>query len=122
MRQTILTIITEIDPLKKDRLEGMLSQIRLNLRTNPYVRFYQLSLLHFASFVIVDNAGDAPLLIFENNFDGDLSPYLDQLLSVAGTGIDQIYQCCSGYATGQLKTFLTKNVVRPNAYHIGNVG
>jgi hypothetical protein len=122
MKQTVLTIITEIDPKKIEQLKSILTEIQCDLYGNPYIPFSSLSLLHFASFVIADNMGTPSLLIFENNFDGDISDYLDQLLSVAGTGMHQLYQCCNSYQPQQLKAFLTSNVVRPNAYHIGSVG
>jgi hypothetical protein len=127
MKQTVLTIITEIDPLKIAPLKELLAKIQFDLYGNTYLPFPSLTLLHFASFVIVQNSANVPLLIFENNFDGDLSGYLDQLLSLAGNGIDQIYKCCKGYQgtphqPQELKAFLTANVVKPNAYHIGNVG
>ena len=122
MKQTVLTIITEIDPKKIEQLKGILTQIQADLYNNQYLPFSKISLVHFASFVIVDQKGSNSLLVFENNFDGDLSDYLDQLLSVAGAGIDQIYQCCIGYQPQELKSFLTAHVVLPNAYHIGNVG
>jgi hypothetical protein len=122
MKQTILTIITEIDSKEIVQLKGMLAEIQGDLYNNRYLPFSKISLVHFASFVIVDRTGSPSLLIFENNFDGDLSDYLDQLLSVAGTGIDQIYQCCIGYQAQGLRAFLTSHVIPPNAYHIGNVG
>ena len=127
MRQTILTIITAIDPAKREQLEAMLTAIRCNLVNNSYISFSSLTLLHFASFTIFDCSKNLQLLIFENNFDGNLSDYLDQILSVSGKGINEIYQCCIGcqtdiYQPNSLKSFLVANVVRPNAYHIGNVG
>ena len=122
MKQTVLTIITEIDSKKIEQLKGILTEIQRDLYNNRYLPFSKISLVHFASFVIVDQTGPPSLLVFENNFDGDLSDYLDQLLSVAGVGIDQIYQCCIGYQAAQLKSFLISHVIPPNAYHIGNVG
>jgi len=127
MKQTVLTIITEIDFDKKEQLEGILSAIQGNLLGNVYIPFSSLSLLHFCSFVIIDNPGGPSLLIFENNFDGKLSEYLVELLEFAGKGIDQLYKCCKAYHSDdydpeKLKEFLIKNVVNPNAYHIGNVG
>ena len=127
MKQTVLIIITEIDLSKRKQLEGILEQIRLDLYHNPYIPFASLSLLHFASFVIVDVIGTPPLLVFENNFDGEISGYLDELLSVAGNGLHQIYQCCTEYKSPaydaqQLKQVLAAKVVIPNAYHIGNTG
>jgi hypothetical protein len=122
MKQTVLTIITEIDPQRITPLKNILTAIESDLCGNSYLPFSQFSLLHFASFVIIDQADGHSILVFENNFDGDLSDYLDQLLSVAGNGMNQIYQCCNGYQQQTLKAYLTAHVVRPNAYHIGNVG
>ncbi|TKT85310.1 hypothetical protein [Dyadobacter frigoris] len=126
MRHTIMTIITEINPSKRLVLEQILGEIRLDLLRNPFIPFSSLSLLHFASFVISDDKKMPPLLIFENNFDGDVSSYLDELIIHAGDGIDWIYQCCTDYIPStrnqNLKTFLLANVVRPSAFHIGNVG
>ena len=127
MRQTILTIIAEINPSKRPLLEKLLGEIQHDLLKNPHIPFASLSLLHFASFVISDDKLTPPLLIFENNFDGDFSEYFDELILVAGNGIHQIYQCCAAYREdtfqpGNLKKFLTAHIVRPNAFHIGNVG
>jgi len=127
MRQTVLTIITEIDSTKRKQLEGMLAVVSSDLYNNAYIPFASLSLLHFASFVIADREGKPSLLIFENNFDGDIYSYLDELLSVAGSGVNQIYQCClaykpAAYEAQELKDFLAANVVMPNAYFVGNVG
>ncbi len=127
MRQTVLTIITEIDSTKRKQLEGMLAVVSSDLYNNAYIPFASLSLLHFASFVIADREGKPSLLIFENNFDGDIYSYLDELLSVAGSGVNQIYQCClaykpAAYEARELKDFLAANVVMPNAYFVGNVG
>lgn len=127
MKQTILTFITAIEPAKSKELTALLAKIQVDLYGNDYIPFASIGLLHFASFVIVDNANQAPLLIFENNFDDDLAAYLDELLSVAGKGLHQVYQSCKGYTSAayepqNLKDYLTVHIVRPNAFHIGNVG
>ena len=126
MKHTLLTIITEIVPSKRPQLDQLLEQIRGDLLTNTLINFPSISLLHFASFVISNNKLSPQLLIFENNFDGESSSYLDELLTVAGKGLHQIYRCCSAYpvngSTAELRQFLKANIVKPNAYHIGNVG
>jgi hypothetical protein len=69
-----------------------------------------------------------PTLVFENNFDGELDDYLEDLLERAAAGLHQIYSHCFDYrATGsqdreEILAFLHAHTVRPNAYHIGNVG
>jgi hypothetical protein len=127
MRQTVLTFIANIIPAEKQKLKDILTSIRLNLLNNNYVLFQKVTLLHFASFVIANDDTEHPQLIFENNFDGEVSAYLDELIAVAGTGLHAIFSNCIDYKTdrldaGYLKKFLQNRIVRPNAYHIGNVG
>lgn len=126
MKQTILTFITPIQSAKRELLNVLLQEIGSSVNTNPLIKFPLLTRLHFASLVIVDKP-DVQVLVFENNFDGELSDYLDELINVAGNGLHQIYQCCTNYPGTQanaaiLKQYLIRHVVRPNAYHIGNVG
>lgn len=128
MAQTVLTFITRIDPGRLARLEGLLDQIKKNLQGDSLVPFASLKLLHFASLVIFEDETYGPCLVFENNFDGPLDAYLDDLLRHAGDGLHEIYGCCLGYAASgpnarnEMAAYLRAHMVRPNAYHIGNVG
>ena len=38
-----------------------------------------------------------PSLVLSTNFDGALDNHLDQLADLAGKGLDEIYQHCTGY-------------------------
>ena len=128
MAQTVLTFITKIDPGKVTQLTTLLERIESNQSSNLFVPFASLTRLHFASFVIFDDGDCGPDLVFENNFDGALDAYLEDLLRHAGHGLHGIYSCCLGYtATGsydrqKMTAYLRAHVVWPNAYHIGNVG
>lgn len=127
MPQTILTFICEIKPDKLSQLAALLEQIQTSHNDNPYIRFASLKSLHFASFVIFDDDDFGSRLVFENNFDGTLDDYLGELTAYAGRGLHEIYSCCLGYSAGayeqgSLITYLRSKVVRPNAFHIGNVG
>jgi hypothetical protein len=94
---------------------------------NTLIPFPKLKLLHFASLVINEDP-DFSCLVFENNFDGPLEPYLEELYAHAAEGLHQIYGFCSDYSVAsaadkaQLISYLRAHVVHPNAYHIGNVG
>ena len=127
MVQTILTFITRVNPDKRARLEEIFAEVEQNLGGNPHIPFAALTRLHFASFVIFDDDAYGSYLIFENNFDGSLDAYLDELLRHAGSGLHQIYACCQEYPGGsyessELAAYLRARVVLPSAYHIGNVG
>lgn len=130
--QTILTFITRVDPAKLASLEGLLQEIQDSNPTghHPALPLADLKRLHFGSMVIFkDPDGNYdPTLVFENNFDGELDDYLEDLLERAAAGLHQIYSHCFDYrATGskdreEILAFLHAHIVRPNAYHIGNVG
>jgi hypothetical protein len=70
--------------------------------------------------------GYGPYLVFENNFDGPLEAFLEDLYAQAQNGLHQIYSFCEDYTVTNaadrqaLFAFLKNYVVLPNAYHIGN--
>ncbi len=131
---TVLTFISRVKPDKANALRALLKQIGDNPENNPYVSFRELKLLHFASLVLHEPTKEeekkkyGPYLVFENNFDGALDRFLDDLCGKAGPGLHQIYSHCQDYSIADagnrpgMQTYLKSHVVRPNAYHIGNTG
>jgi hypothetical protein len=111
-------------------LSALLDTIGKDPEQNPILPFRKLKLLHFASLFLHDSHkayGYKPYLVFENNFDGPLEPYLEDLCAQARDGLHQIYRCCEDYTVANasreaLLAFLKRHVVLPNAYHIGNTG
>jgi hypothetical protein len=95
---------------------------------NSIIPFAELKRLHFASLVLNYDAAYGAYLVFENNFDGELDPYLEDLYAHAAAGLHTIYSFCpdyrgtSGADKAQILSYLRAHVVRPNAYHIGNIG
>jgi hypothetical protein len=68
------------------------------------------------------------IVVFENNFDGDLDSYLPRLLAEAGGAVHDIFGCCDDYAvqdasrTGEIAAYLRAHAVHPAAFHVGNFG
>jgi hypothetical protein len=128
MKQTILTFITQVNPDRVSDLRTLLDGMGADVEHNPHIPFPDLRLLHFASLVLHDESGYGTYLVFENNFDGSLDSYLEDLYARASEGLYRIYSCCRDYRAtgaadkGQLLSYLRAHVVHPNAYHIGNVG
>ena len=128
MKQTILTFLTKVKPDRVSELRELLDEIGTDVEHNPYIPYLDLKLLHFSSLVLSDDPEYGPYLVFENNFDGTLDPYLDDLYAHAAEGLHRIYRCCIDYpATNagdkdRLLSYLRAHVRHPNAYHIGNVG
>jgi hypothetical protein len=131
MTQTVLTFISKVKPDQADRLKKLLDEIGDDPENNAYVPFRSLKLLHFASLVLHQSPQTpeyGPYLVFENNFDGELNDYLEDLYLHASSGLHQIYTACLDYTVTSASdrqgiiSYLTAHVVRPNAYHIGNTG
>ncbi|HYP02505.1 MAG TPA: hypothetical protein VER76_20105, partial [Pyrinomonadaceae bacterium] len=128
MKHTVLTFITRVEPGRVSELTDLLDEIAGNLLGNPHLPFTALKRLHFASLFIKEDESFGTYLIFENNFDGELDDYLEDLYAQAAAGLHRIYSCCRDYPAtsaadrAQMLAYLRRHVVRPNAYHVGNTG
>jgi len=128
MQQTILIFLTKVNPDRVSDLKKLLDGMASDLEHNPYIPFPDLKLLHFASLVLNNDPDYGAYFAFENNFDGPLDPYLEDLYAHAAAGLHSIYGCCRDYPAASaadkaaILSYLRAHVVRPNAYHIGNVG
>jgi hypothetical protein len=127
MAQIVLTFLTKVQPDKASALRALLGDIANSL-LEPCLPFSSLKRLHFASLVLNEDATYGPYLVFENNFDGPLEAYLEELYRHSSEGLHRIYSHCLDYPAGsatnreQILSYLRKHIVQPNAYHIGNVG
>ena len=130
MKQTVLSFISEVQPGRAAELNALLQELQRDLlqNANPALGFPSLKQLHFASLLVHEDQGYPAILIFECNFDGEVQPFLNDLVQVAGAALNQVYGYCQGYATqtsgdpAPLRNYLRAHLVKPNAYYIGNVG
>jgi hypothetical protein len=130
MKQTVLSFITEVTPGRAAELDALLKQLQHDLlhNPNPALGFTSLKQLHFASLLVHEDQGYPAILIFESNFDGEVQPFLNDLLQIAGPALNQIYGHCAGYVEqssgdpAPLRNYLRDHIVEPSAYYIGNVG
>ncbi len=126
MASTILTFVGEIVPSQRPALEQVLKELTDLARKPPYKPFSDLPTLHFASVVPFDTEGFPSILVLECNFDGKLDAFLGQLIAVAESWLRRMFACCRDFPaaadTAALAGYLRAHVVKPAAYHIGNVG
>ena len=133
--QGALTIITEVKKGETDNLKKLLSTMNVDVETNKVVPFLYLTTVHFARFVLVEKLlgpeGQLkpvdPFLVLSTNYDKPLRKHLEQLVNVAGPGLDQIYCHCVGYpASGMTRQtrldYLHKHKTGYGAFHNGTVG
>lgn len=130
MRQQIATYILPVEPARAADLEQLLSVAAADHGPSSMLPFVSVHQLHFASLVLFprDAEGYGPVLVFENNLDGPLQAYLDDLLAVAQPGLHQILAHTTGYPGGvppqaaTIRAHLAAHLHLPSAYHIGNPG
>ena len=138
MIQTVFTFIAVVDPTRLPELEDVLHQVQGNLG-KASIRFDELEMVHFASINLFppDPVKDdypcsgPPLrerrretyLVWENNIDGRIKPYVDALLRRFAAGVYAILRCCrDAPATADpkaMRRYLLRHVVKPGAYHVG---
>ena len=96
-----LTVIAEIDPAQRARLDDRLTAIRASLAGNDVFRPGDLPDTHFTRFVIVDDREDElpALLAWEVNHDGTAAEYLAEVARTV-PAIDRLLECCRDYPAG----------------------
>ena len=128
MSHTILTFVTTVNAHKLDELRKLLNEIGKDIPGNRHIPFKSFRLLHFASLVLHEDEDFGSRLVFESNFDGPLDGYLDELYERSAEALHRIYGCCVDYSATsagdrtQILSYLRAHVLKPNAYHVGNVG
>ncbi len=124
-----LTVYSKIKP-------GMVEQLRLRLyeihtppndiETNPIVPFKNITTIHFARFVILEEAKDlkgntiSPALVLSTNYDKPLNKHIEELVKIAGDGLEEIYHHCEGFEIGDdLTAFIKKHKMPCAAFYKG---
>ncbi|GAL84832.1 hypothetical protein MYP_2060 [Sporocytophaga myxococcoides] len=125
-----LTVYANIKPDMIEQLRSKLYEIHTppnNIETNPIVPFKRISTIHFSRFVILDEAKDLkgntirPALVFSTNYDKPLSRHIEELVQIAGDGLEEIYQHCEGFERGDnLISFIKKHKIPCAAFYKGS--
>ena len=122
-QQKPLTILTPIKSDKVDQLREVLKSIVDNdVEENDIVPFGKLTKIHFARWVIIDQIHQKPVppkLLFSTNYDAPLEGHLQELVVLAGSGLDQIYSHCTDYpGPDGLLDYLKSHRVGYGAFHV----
>src|SRR6266536_5103337 len=100
MTHTVMAIVSRVRAANVQDLHSLLNKIGDDPEGNACVPFRSLRTLHFSSLVLHDDHQDegfSPCLVFENNFDGELDRFLQDLCRLARRGLHQIYSHCEDY-------------------------
>lgn len=139
-RQTILSVVVEVDPKKTAMLRAVLEKLRNDEEaTRPkYDRLKQaVPTLHFISMTVFEDAHHDPVLVIEANFDGPSGPFWASLEAAIGPWLRDMVRCCKRPRDGTaamfdaivadrarlpVAPFFEARTVRPAAGHQGNRG
>lgn len=139
-RQTILSVVVEVDPKKTAMLRAVLEKLRNDEEaTQPkYERLKRaVPALHFISMTVFEDAHHDPMLVTEVNFDGPPGPFWASLEAAIGPRLRDMVRCCKRPRDGTaamfdaivpdgarlpVAPFLEAWTVRPAAGHQGNRG
>jgi hypothetical protein len=136
--QGALTVITPVQPGHLMDLHTLLTDLGDHIdpvtgvglvKGQVFMRFRDLTTVHFLRWVILDPARDAegnpirPSLAFSTDHDGPLEAHVDELIEKIGPALNRIYSYCCNY-TGprQLKSFLHTHLTPHEAYYNGHPG
>src|SRR6266571_2373655 len=101
--QVALTIITEIKAGEVEDIKQLLKTMSDNAACNSVIPFGKFSNIHFARLFVLDESIDLngrtipPSLVFMSECDAPLDRLLNELVDIAGEGLDKIYSHCVDY-------------------------
>jgi hypothetical protein len=132
--QVALTLAAHVRPGEVERLEHLLETMGDGVANDSLVDFNALGGVHFARFVLVEEAIDLrgqplrPLLLYMSDLDVSRERHLDDLVDSAGDGIDQLFGLCDSYPESAQRTrerrlaYLRQHRVKEQAFYVNTVG
>lgn len=144
MRQTILSVVLEVNPESAGRLSHIIEDLKQS-EENPGHGMLQsydglkasVPLLHFLSLSVFLGADYDPIFVLEANFDGEPGPFWAQLEARLEPFLRPMLRCCKRPGDGDgplydaitadrsrypIAPYLERRTVRPSASHQGNRG
>ncbi len=126
-----LSILANIIPGKQEYLTNLLKQVdECREDINGIIPFPKLTSVHFARFVVlneaIDTHGDTipPTLAFTTNFDLPLVKHWQELITYSGTGLWRVFSCCIDFPQGdydpaKLRQYLEQHSIKAETFYVG---
>jgi hypothetical protein len=130
--QVALTVAAEVRPEAAGELRALLASMGDGVANGSVVDFEPFAGLHFARFVLVDEAhdlGGAELpawLVYMADLDVSKERHLGELAGPAGEGVDRLFAHCAGYPAAPTRdarlAYLRGHVIAEQARYVNTVG
>lgn len=141
MRQSILTVVLDVEPDSVAVLRQRIVALR-EAQETPAGRMYRafleaVPLVHFMAITVFEDAAHDPVLMLEANCDGPASPFFAQLEAAIGDELRGFLRCCKPPRDGAspmfqavvapdslapVAAYLQARLVTPTYGHRGNRG
>jgi hypothetical protein len=135
---SIVDILLEADPdslgLLRQRVQALADREDPKIKGAPlFIRLQKIPQLHFMSMQIFEDGHFDPLLVFENNFEGEPDTYWQSVLAELSDDLQGIFACTKEAKMGKwaplfvpgnkgsLVPFLQAHSCSPSAQHFGAV-
>ena len=140
MRQTVLSVVLDVEPQSARRLSGLIEQFKHDQEEGrqSYVRLKEeVPALHFMSMSVFESTQFDPIFVIEANFDGPPGPFWAQMEAAFGIQLRPMLRCCKRPEDGDgpvydavtkpfsrypLAPYLEKRTLSPSVFHQGNRG
>jgi hypothetical protein len=142
MRQTILSVVLDVEPQSARRLSDLIEEFKKDQELPGAAESYSalkqgVPALHFMSMSVFESASYDPIFVIEANFDGPPGPFWAQMEAAFGVQLRPMLRCCKRPADGDgptydavtkpfsrypLAPYLEKRTLRPSVFHQGNRG
>jgi hypothetical protein len=142
MRQTILSVVLDVEPQSARRLSGLIEEFKKDQEPPGAAEWYSelkqgVPSLHFMSMSVFESASYDPIFVIEANFDGPPGPFWAQMEAAFGVQLRPMLRCCKRPADGDgptydavtkpfsrypLAPYLEKRTLHPSVFHQGNRG
>ena len=132
--QVALTLAANVRPGEVESLKQLLGTMGDGVANGSVVDLGTLAGVHFARFVLVDEATDLqgkPLpawLVYMSDLDVSREQHLGDLVDSAGEGLDRLFGHCTGYPDGAQRTraqrlaYLRRHRIEEQAFYVNTIG
>ena len=142
MRQTILSVVLDVEPQSARTLSGLIEQFKRHQEPGGGQKSYaklkeEVPALHFMSMSVFENANYDPIFVIEVNFDGPPGPFWAQFEAALATHLRPMLRCCKRPEDGDgltydavtrpfsrypMAPYLERRTRSPSVFHQGNRG
>jgi hypothetical protein len=132
--QVALTLLAPVKPGAVDALRQVLAGMGKDPAGNAIIPLGKLITVHFARILLLEETRDLrgatipPNLIWMSDADAPLERHMEQLLDVAGEGLDQVFGHCDGYPgpdardRERRRAYLRAHMIPAQAVYVNTIG